>query len=249
MRLTQARLISPLLLFGVAFITGCTESPNVYRTVPAPPLATLSTSSVAFGATPLGSTSAKQSVTLTNSGTGSSLSFSGVSVAGTNPGSFLATSNCPALIASGNGCAVSVAFAPAASGNLSAILVISDDAAGQPQQVALSGTGTSTGPVVSLTSTALTFPALPIGQAATQTLGLNNIGSGNLNLSGFSLTGANASSFALSGSCLTSGVISAGNACSLTVTYAPTQTGALSATINVNDNAPGSPQTVSIVAK
>ena len=213
--------------------------------------ATLSTSAVAFGSSPVGMTSATQSITLTNSGSTSML-LNGVSVTGTNLNAFLATSNCPvqpAQLLRGSSCTVSVAFAPTGTGFLTATLLISDNAISSPQSVTLTGTGTSNGPIVSFSATSVTFTTLPVGQASTQTITMSNIGSSSLSLYGFTVGGANATSFAVSGPCLTTGTLAASSSCSLTITYAPTVAGSLSATINANDSAPNSPQTIALASK
>jgi len=210
--------------------------------------ATLSTSAVAFGSSPVGMTSATQSITLTNSGS-TSMIFNTVSISGTNASAFLATSTCPTQILRGSSCTVSVAFAPTATGYLTATLLISDNAISSPQSVTLTGTGTSNGPIVSFSATSVTFTTLPVGQASTQTITMSNIGSSSLSLYGFTVGGANATSFAVSGPCLTTGTLAASSSCSLTITYAPTVAGSLSATINANDSAPNSPQTIALASK
>jgi hypothetical protein len=240
-----------MVVTAILGLGGCGES--YYAPRPGPgngytTSASVSTSSLSFGATLLGSTSGAQSVTLRNTGTGT-LSFGGVSVSGINASSFLSSSNCGTSLRPGSSCAISVAFVPTASGTLTATLAISDKAVNGSQLVALSGTGTATGPVVSLSANALTFATLPVGQAATQTVTLSNIGVSALALNGFTLTGSNATSFALSGSCLTQGQVNAGGSCFLTVTYAPTVSAGVSAQVNVNDNAPGSPQTITLTSK
>jgi len=235
-----------LLSASLLFFAGCSESSgNVY---PAETAATvsLSTSAIAFGSSPVGQTSATQTVTLTsnNAATG----FNGVTVSGPDPSAFLTSSNCPSVISRSASCTVSVAFAPTATGPLSATLSITDSAVNSPQLVTLTGTGTATGPIVSLSATTLTFTSLPVGQASTQTVTLSNIGSTSLSLYGFTVGGANATSFALSGSCLTTGSLAANNSCYLTVTYAPTVSGALSAVVNINDSAPNTPQTIALAS-
>ena len=104
------------------------------------PAVTLSGSSLTFASQTVGTTSAAQSVTLTNSGTGS-LSITGISVSGTNSGDFGQTNTCGSSVAAGANCSISVAFTPAASGSRSAAVNVSDNASGSPQAVSLTGTG------------------------------------------------------------------------------------------------------------
>ena len=212
--------LSALAIAAGLCLAGCSESTN-QQPIASSASATLSGSAIAFGSSPVGMTSATQSVTLTNSGT-TSLLFSQVSVSGTNASAFLATSNCPTAIAKGASCNVSVAFAPTATGTLSATLLISDDAINSPQSVTLTGTGTANGPIASFSSTAVTFSTLPVGQSSTQNVIMSNIGSTSLTLNGFLVEGANLSSFGVSGPCVTTYSLAPSATCSLTITYAPT---------------------------
>ena len=102
----------------------------------------LSPTSLTFASQTVGTASSAQTVTLSNSGT-AALSLSGVSVGGTNAGDFSTTNNCGTSLSAGGSCAILVTFTPQAAGSRAATLSISDNAAGSPQTVALSGTGAS----------------------------------------------------------------------------------------------------------
>jgi hypothetical protein len=97
-----------------------------------------SPSSVSFGSTAVGSTSAAQSVTVSNPGT-TAASVSSVSASG----AFSQTNTCGTSIAAGGSCTVSVKFAPTAGGAASGTLSVASSAPGSPLTVALSGTGTT----------------------------------------------------------------------------------------------------------
>jgi hypothetical protein len=101
------------------------------------PAASLSTnpSSLTFATQALNTTSAAQTVTVTNSGTASG-TVSGVSVSG----DFSQTNNCSSL-AVGASCTVTVSFRPTASGPRSGAVTITSNATNSPTTVALSGTG------------------------------------------------------------------------------------------------------------
>ena len=111
---------------------------------PAVPIAQLSATSLSFAAQTVGTTSAAQSVMLTDSGT-APMALSGVNIGGTNPGDFVIGSNgCgTGSLAAGAACAVWVEFTPAASGSRNAVLSFADSAAGSPQTVSLVGIGSS----------------------------------------------------------------------------------------------------------
>jgi hypothetical protein len=108
-------------------LQGTGEAPN--------PAAQISASSLAFGAAPLGSSSAAQAVTLTSSGNVP------LHVAVTISGDYTQTSNCPASLAVGAQCQVSVTFTPSATGARLGTLSFTDDAGNSPQAVSLNGTG------------------------------------------------------------------------------------------------------------
>jgi hypothetical protein len=98
---------------------------------------TVTPSSLTFGDVTVGQTSSAQTVTITNTGT-QTLNFSGF----TTTGDFSQTNTCTSnLLNVGQSCNVSVTFSPTSSGSRGGALSISDDAAGSPQSVALSGNG------------------------------------------------------------------------------------------------------------
>jgi hypothetical protein len=148
------------------------------------------------------------------------------------------------LAANGN-CKITVGFKPAASGSLSATLKITDNAAGSPQQVTLGGTGLA--PVVTLLPTSLTFQGTPVGAPATaQQITVSNTGTAPLTLSAsaITITGSGASSYSQTDKCGTS--VPAGGNCVITIAFTPKTSGILTATVNIADNATGSPQEVAL---
>ena len=98
--------------------------------------ATLSPTSLNFGSQKTGTTSAAQSVNLSNYGT-ATLSITSIT-ASTNFGE---TNTCNPTLASGAICTVSVTFSPGQTGDLTGTLSVADSAADSPQTVSLSGTG------------------------------------------------------------------------------------------------------------
>ena len=100
-----------------------------------------SPTSVAFGSEAVGSTSAAQSVTVTNTGSAAA-AVSQISTAAP----FAETSTCGSSIAAGASCTVSVTFTPTASGAASGSLTVASNASNSALTVGLSGTGGTTGP-------------------------------------------------------------------------------------------------------
>src|SRR5207253_501563 len=106
--------------------------------------------SLTFGNQNLNTTSVAQSVTLTNTGT---VALSVTSIVAS--GDFMQTNTCGTSVAAGANCAISVTFTPTATGTRTGAITITDNAAGSPQSVNLTGTGAAPG--VSLSPSSLTF--------------------------------------------------------------------------------------------
>jgi hypothetical protein len=207
------------------------------------PSAQVSPSILTFGNQNQGSTSGSQSVTLSNTGS-AALTISGIA-ASTNFGE---THNCAGSVAAGGSCTINVTFSPTATGSLTGTLTISDNsngAAGGTQTVSLSGTGTA--PVVALSTPGLSFVNQLIGiTSASQAVTVTNTGTGNLTFSAVTIGGANPSDYAKSADTCTGATVTPNNACTVSVTFTPSATGSRSASLNLADNAIGSPQTISL---
>jgi outer membrane protein assembly factor BamB len=213
---------------------------------PPAPAVSLNPASLSFPAQTVGTTSAAQSVTLTNSGN-ASLSITGVSLGGANPGSFaIASGGGSGTLAPGASRSISVTFGPLAAGVQSASLVITDGASGSPHQVSLSGTGTDPAPVASLSPGSLDFGNQVVGSTSgAHTVTLTNSGTAPLLISSISLSGANPGSFALTAGG-GAGTLAPGAARSISLTFTPPTVGPHSATLLINSNAAGSPHAVSL---
>src|SRR5262249_35784938 len=107
-----------------------------------------------FGSVVVGSTSATTNVQLTNNGT-STLNITSITLTGTDATQFALVapaSGSPACsfgassISAGSSCFFGVRFAPTSTGAKSASVSVADNAAGSPQSVSLSGTGTTVNP-------------------------------------------------------------------------------------------------------
>jgi hypothetical protein len=120
--------------------SGSPQKVTLSGTGTAAPSVKLSVTSLTFAATTHGTTSAAQTVTLTNGGT-ATLDLTSIALTGTNTADFEALNGCGPTLAAGGNCAVYVAFKPAAAGSFTAKLTITDNGASSPQSVSLSGTG------------------------------------------------------------------------------------------------------------
>ncbi|HKW33377.1 MAG TPA: choice-of-anchor D domain-containing protein, partial [Candidatus Acidoferrum sp.] len=210
------------------------------------PIVTLGGNSISFGTQIVGTSSAVQMVSLSNTGA-ATLTFTGagITVTGTNSGDFSQTNTCGASVAAGANCNINITFKPTATGARSASLTLNDDAANSPQSVSLSGTGVA--PAVSLSSASLTFTSQPVGTtSASQNIMLSNTGNATLTFSGsgIAITGTNSGDFSETNTCGSS--VAAGANCTISITFKPTATGARNASLSVTDNASGSPQSISL---
>jgi len=216
---------------------------------PAAPVVGLSPTSLTFSGQLVGTTSAAQSITLTNIGN-AALTITSIAMAGANSGDFAETNTCPtgpATLAAGSNCAISVTFMPTATGARNASVTIMDNAGNSPQSVLLTGTGTA--PIVSLGgTTSLNFGNEPVGStSAAQTITLSNTGTGPLTILSIAVTGPNSGDFAETNTCPASNsTLAAGANCTISVTFKPTSTGSRTGSVSIADNAAGSPQSVSL---
>src|SRR5260370_465405 len=137
------------------------------------PVVSLSASSLAFASQTVGTTSAAQSVTLSNTGN-ASLNLTGVSASG----DFAQTNTCGSSVAAGANCTISVTFTPTASGSRTGTLSITDNASGSPQSVSLTGTGSTATRDFSLLASP-TSGTITAGQSATFTLNVSPSGGFN----------------------------------------------------------------------
>jgi hypothetical protein len=127
--------------------------------------------SLNFRSQTVGTTSAAQAVTLTNSG-GATLTITSIGFTGPNASEFAQTSNstCGSSLAADSSCTINVTFTPTAnggSGSATASLSVADNAAASPQTVPITGTVRN----FSLTTTCKSLTVVP-GQTAIFTVDL-----------------------------------------------------------------------------
>jgi hypothetical protein len=178
------------------------------------PAVSLSTKTLTFPAQVVAMASAAQSVTVTNSGT-TSLTGLGIGIVGTDPSSFVANSTCSGQLAPGSSCSVSVVFNAATPGGKQAMLQITDNAADNPQMVALNGTAGVL--AFTISSQSLSFGKVPSGSSAQQTLTLQNSGSIALTNIATAVSGQNADDFIATTTCGASVAVNA--TCNITIAF------------------------------
>lgn len=218
------------------------------------PAAGLNAASLSFGSVNVGQTSPSQSVTLTNTGS-LALSLTSIQVTGTNAADFTESDTCMSSpqLQPNKSCIISVTYHPSAAGAGSATVLVTDNASGSPQQIALSGTGVSqpppaAGPAVTLNPNPLSFAGTVTEGtlSAPQNVALTNSGNATLHVQTIVLGGSNSGDFTISAnSCV--GSVAANASCQLSVTFAPLGPGVRSASLTITDDAANSPQTLNIV--
>jgi hypothetical protein len=203
-------------------------------------IASLSGSSLTFGSQMIGTTSAPQLVTLSNTGN-EPLVISNLSINGTNGSDFAETDNCIGSLSAGANCSINVSFAPTATGTRTGTLMISDNATSpqSPQIVALTGTGAA--PLVSVSPSSITFANQYVGTIGLpQTVTITNNGNGALNITGITASPAD---FGLLSAC--GNTLAAGSSCAVGVFFDPTVGGTRTGTLTVADNGYFVPATAS----
>jgi hypothetical protein len=142
---------------------------NRIRVVPLPPFVALSPAALSFSAQPVGTASATQTITLTNTGL-VPLSISSIAIAGTNAADYAESSTCAGSLGAGANCTIGVIFTPAAAGSRTATLTITDSAAGSPQSITLNGTTQGADFSLTAASGSSTSATVTPGQTATYNL-------------------------------------------------------------------------------
>ena len=228
-----------LAIVGLSSCAGYTSSPKTQPSNPGAGAGILSPSvtSVSFGSVAVGNT-ATQSFTVTNTGLGTvtigsaAMTGAGITVVGGNPAG---------TIGVGQSSTIQLQFAPISEGAINGSLTILSDASNSPLAISITGTGTQAG--LTIAPSALTFGNVIVGQSGTQSVKLTNSGNSSVTINMATVAGTG---FGISGLSLPK-TLTGGESLSFSAQFAPTANGAASGSITFTDNAPGSPQVVSMV--
>jgi streptogramin lyase len=192
---------------------------------------TFSPSPLSFGSHAVGSSST-QSITVTNA-SGGAATITGATVTGANAADFtIGTNTCLVALPNGGTCSVQIAFKPAAAGNRSASLSLTDSAPGSPHQDLLSGAGQSGAPT-------LTPANFNFGSQAAGTVGkssnftLTNLTGGPVSITSAALGGTNPGDFRITADTCSGKSVADSSSCAIAVAFGPGALGARSATLTV----------------
>lgn len=189
----------------------------------APAAVLLNPGSLSFDPTTIGSPSAAQSISISNTG-GDPVALNGESVTGDFS---IAANTCGSTLAPQSGCTVSIVFKPAASGLRSGVLTVRDALGSQVAQ--LSGTG-QTAATDALSPLSLAFAAQQIGTTSpSQQVTLTNSGDQALTGITLSVTG----DFTVVNNC--GSLLQGHGTCTIPVSYVPARVGAVTGTLTVTD--------------
>ncbi len=197
--------------------------------------ATVTPAALTFSDQANGTSSGTQTVTVTNTG-GIVLTPTAIAVGG----DFSETDNCQnAAMNAGASCAIQVTFSPTQTGGLSGQMTISANVAGGQLTVVLSGNGVNAGTVAVAPGT-LSFGAVEVGKtSAALQVTIENSGANAIPITSVNV----AAPFVIANNACGSS-LAANSDCALSVTFAPTQAGAVTGTLTIVEA--GGTQTVQL---
>lgn len=209
--------------------------------VPPQPSFKATPTALGFGNVVVGAPPVTRTVTVTN-GDAATLTIGSVSLGGADAADFSITSDtCTgASLPVGPSCAVTVAFAPSATGPRSAALTFTHDApGGGVSVVTMTGSGIPPGgePRIVFQPSKMTFPTTEPERVATIPIRIYNVGTGILVPASVGMAGT--SSLTVTDDQCTGAAIAPGAFCLVTARFAPTDFGLKKATLVVAGNVPG----------
>lgn len=196
---------------------------------------TITPQSVTFPATVQQTASAPQTVVISNTGNAdATIQYL------TIQGDFTETNTCGASLAPGESCQVNITFRPTSAGNLQGYINFSSNTQAAFYSINFSGVGV-TAPAVLLCPASLSFANQATNTSSSpKPVILTNSGSDQLTITGISVSG----DFSQTNDC--TGSMAPRSSCVINVTFTPTAIGSTSGTLDIYDDARGSPQSLQI---
>lgn len=209
----------------------------------ATPTLTVTPTTLDFGSVALNTTSAPQTVTITNTSSVTATFTSVAPTISTGRGTFNLTNNCGATLAGGASCTLTFSFSPGSIGTPAAeTFRIASDASTSPQFLNLMAIG---GGTLSITpTTTLDFGTWNVGTVSGVMLAIvTNTSTVPVHFTSVAIT--NSSNFSETDGC-NGATLTGGASCTVVFTFVPTTTGVQTSTFTLYDDATGPPQTVSL---
>ncbi len=207
---------------------GIWQIPLLSAATAAQPSMNLSPASLSFGVQAVATSSASQTLTVTNMGA-SSLTVSSV----VTTGDFSEADNCVgASISIDASCTVQVRFLPTSTGSRAGVLTVYGNVLGGQATASLAGTGSAAAAVI-LNPITLSFPFTSVNSTShAQNITISNTGGASVALQTPTISGTD---FAISSN--TCGAsLGPSTGCTVSITFTPTASGARSGTLSVTDD-------------
>ncbi len=191
---------------------------------------------VPFGSVELGSSSASQNVTVTNTGT-ADLNITGITI---NDPQFAITSGniSGQTLAPGDSANITIVFTPSAAGPQTGTMTItSNDPDEGTVGVSLSGTGTTPpAPDIDVDPLTVPFGSVELGSSsASQNVTVTNTGTADLNITGITI---NDPQFAITSGNISGQTLAPGASENITIVFTPSATGPQTGTMTITSNDP-----------
>lgn len=187
-----------------------------------------------------GPASASASISLANVGN-ANLAFNSANISGANANLFSETTTCASTLSPTQSCAINLAFVPTEAGNATADFTLTSSLPNL--QSILNGVGVV--PTVEVLPASINFASIPIGDSIVFYVTVLNTSVYPVTFSNISISGPNASEFTFTSNCSLAYPLSS---CDILVRFNSTILGARTASLNITDDAAGSPQIIPIAA-
>jgi len=198
------------------------------------------TSPLTFSGQHIGTTSAPQTATLTNSGTTAMTIYS---VTASGPPFRMTANTCSGSLAPGAQCSITAEFTAKTMGTVSGGITINDSASSKPQFVELIGIGTE----LAISPGKLTFPAQKVGtKSVPRTVHLTNTGTKNMVFTHFIYIDGGDAPFDFTQTNDCGKFLAPKASCTVTVTFEPSHTGQRGSILYISDDGGDSPQTIPV---
>ena len=220
----------PLASGGVGVTSTCCIVLSSAETY-APLTLTFSASSLTYGLLQIGLTSPPKTLTVTNV-SNHPVTFTGLAISA----GFTQKHACPATLAAGQSCPISVTFAPTAAVAYVGALTLYDNSPGSPKQtIVLTGTGETL--ALGFTPSSLAMGSVPVGSSSTQSATLINDGAAPVAISKIAISPAS-STFTQTNNC--PATLNVQQSCTFQVVFTPPDVFTYNATLSITNSAGGS---------
>jgi hypothetical protein len=214
------------------------------------PQLTSNTQALSFPVQIVGSSSAIQTVTLSSAGT-SQVNITSISVIPPSGVEFIIANqfvlnnlpSIPVALQPGATLPIQVSYQPTIAANDAAQLQIVSSDPNSPILIPLSGSAINGAPVISPSTTTLSFGTVIVQAVSSLALTITNTGNAALTVAGVAVIGAQAANFTNSSNCST---LQPNQSCTITVSFRPAAVGVSTGQLQITHNAAGSPLLINL---